>query len=93
MPRYIATLNPTGVDKLRAIGASVTGRTLAFIEDTEKHAHTFYRRYTRNFFGIVLNDSDYSIYEPAQAELNDTIPLGMRSNPYDMRPAKPGRAG
>lgn len=93
MPRYIATLNPSGEEKLRAIGAEVRGRTLAFVEDTEKHAHTFYRRYTRNFFGIVFNDSDYSIYEPAQADLSDTIPLGMRSNPYDMRQAKPGRAG
>lgn len=64
MTRFIFTLNPSGVAKLEAIGAQVVGRQLAFDEDDVRSAHIFYRRYMRNFHGVVLGDMDYSAYTP-----------------------------
>lgn len=64
MTRFIFTLNASGVEKLIALGAKVHGKTLAFDEDNPKSAHIFYRRYMRNFHGVILTDQDYSAYTP-----------------------------
>lgn len=64
MTRFIFTLNPSGVEKLIALGAKVNGKTLAFDEEDTKSAHIFYRRYMRNFHGVILNDQDYAAYAP-----------------------------
>lgn len=62
---YIATINDAGIEKLTLIGARAHGRQLSFSEDDEKSAHAFYRRYMRNFFGVVFyQDRDYSLYAP-----------------------------
>lgn len=93
MARYVAAFNPSGVAKLAEVGARANGRTLVFFEDTDKHAHVFYRRYIRNFFGVVFNDDDYSIHQPVAPAEDVSIPLGMRENFAERTPAKPGRAG
>lgn len=64
MTRFIFTLNASGVEKLVALGAKVTGKVLSFDEDNAKSAHIFYRRYMRNFHGVILTDQDYSAYTP-----------------------------
>lgn len=62
---FIATINDAGVEKLALQGARTTGRQLSFVEDDLKSAHLFYRRYMRNFFGVMFHDGrDYSIYAP-----------------------------
>lgn len=63
MPRFVATYNQSGVDKLAALGIRLYGRTLSFMEDDLTLARTFFRRYVRNFFGAKLHDADFSVYE------------------------------
>lgn len=66
--RFVATINASGIEKLTQQGARTNGRQLVFFEDDEKSAHIFYRRYMRNFFGVVFfAERDYSIYQPVGA--------------------------
>lgn len=95
MHTFIATINPTGADKLRDHGAYVRlhGNVLRFFEDDEKSARVFYRRYVRNFTGVVLGEADYSLYAEPVPDQGDRRPLGLRENPDCRELARPGLAG
>lgn len=68
LQKFVATLNAGGLQKLKDQGAKVGGNQLAFYEDDETKAHLFYRRYMRNFFGVIFYvERDYSIYAPVVA--------------------------
>lgn len=62
--RFVATYNDSAVKKFTEQGLRPLGRQLSFYEDDEKSAHIFFKRYTRNLFGVRLTEIDYSIYAP-----------------------------
>lgn len=95
MQTFVATINDPGASKLRNTGVYVRAQatTLRFHEDDARSAHIFYRRYIRNFTGVLFGDADYSLYAEPSVTRADSRALGMRENPDCRELARPGRCG
>jgi hypothetical protein len=68
MIQFIATYNELALAKFKDNGIRPHGRALGFFEDDEKMANAFFRRYTRNLYGVQITKADFSLYAPNWGE-------------------------